>query len=94
MHPAPGMRRTAQGWPQSTPPEKSHPGFAVNKTGDDMKPDTQENTHIPVISSRGKENLYLLIMLNSGYYLHESIHVCNIRVCVILIRGTNEKVIF
>lgn len=44
---------------QSTPPEKSHPGFAVNKTGDDMKPDTQENTHIPVISSRGKENLYL-----------------------------------
>lgn len=59
-----------------------------------MKPDTQENTHIPVISSRGKENLRLLIMLNSGYYLHESIHVCNIRVCVILIRGTNEKVIF
>ncbi|EOX19626.1 hypothetical protein A13G_04942, partial [Escherichia coli KTE185] len=39
-------------------------------------------------------NLRLLIMLNSGYYLHESIHVCNIRVCVILIRGTNEKVIF
>ncbi len=58
--PAPGMRRTAQGWPQSAPPEKSHPGFAVNKTGDDMKPDTQENTHIPVISSRGKENLRLL----------------------------------
>lgn len=59
-----------------------------------MKPDTQENTHIPVISSRGKENLRLLIMLNSGYYLHESIYVCNIRVCVILIRGTNGKAIF
>ncbi|TXP58642.1 hypothetical protein FV291_23430 [Escherichia coli] len=28
-------------------------------------------------------------MLNSGYYLHENIHVCNIRVCVILIRSTS-----
>ncbi|EAT0833297.1 hypothetical protein G3601_003822 [Salmonella enterica] len=30
-------------------------------------------------------------MLNSGYDLHESIHVCNIRVFVKLIRGTNGK---
>ncbi len=59
------LRRTAQGWPQSTPPEKKPSWFAVNKTGDDMKPDTQGKYPHPVISSRGKENLRLLIMLNS-----------------------------
>ncbi|THF89563.1 hypothetical protein E5E93_19520 [Escherichia coli] len=59
-----------------------------------MKPDTQGKYPHSRNIKRGKENLRLLIMLNSGYYLHESIHVCNIRVCVILIRGTNGKAIF
>ncbi len=87
MHPALVCAEQAQGWPQSTPPEKkkkkkSHPGFAVNKTGDDMKPDTGENTHIPVISSRGKESVFTY-HVKLGYYLHEVFMSVIFRVCVI-----------
>lgn len=31
----------------------------------------------------------LIFVIIAGYYLHESIYVCNIRVCVILIRSTS-----
>lgn len=47
-----------------------------------------------VHGSLGAGALTTTYTASQGYYLHESIHVCNIRVCVILIRGTNGKAIF